>query len=265
MEITSIHNQKILSLRKLYKSNERKLSNLFIAEGIREVSQGLNSGFSLHSIYICNEVIGEIEKVEILKKITSNVEIYEISLQVYEKIVYRDNTEGVVAIFNKNKITLEDIKPENKNSTYIVLESVEKPGNLGAVLRTADAMGARGIILTESKIDQYNPNVIRASLGTIFKVPVVICNNIELYNWMKFNNIRTFSAALPAFHNLYELDFKGNTALIFGAESTGLTDFWIENSEKVFTIPMNGSVDSLNISVSVAISAYEVFRQQNFS
>ncbi|MEZ4907633.1 MAG: RNA methyltransferase [Saprospiraceae bacterium] len=260
--ITSLQNKKVLSLRKLYKSSERKKSELFIAEGYKETLKGLKSGLILDSFYFCDEIIKPEHKEEISNLLGNNVNIFEINKQVYEKLVYRDNTEGLLAVFKKKNYSLDEILPKNSHCFYIILESIEKPGNMGAVLRTADAVGADAVIITESLVDQYNPNVVRASLGTLFNIPVVSCSNKELLQWVKANNIKTYAAALPAFDNLYEIKFEGSTAMIFGSESNGLGDFWINNSDKVFTIPMDGTVDSLNISVSVAISAYEVYRQK---
>ncbi len=260
MKITSIHNKKILSLRKLYKSRERKASDVFIAEGKKEVMRGIVSGFELDKLYYCPEIFDDdISDFTGLKDDT--IGIYELDKAVYEKIAYRNNTEGVLALFRKKNFIPDNIIPKPKD-IFIVLEAVEKPGNLGAVLRTADATGVAGVILTGSKVDQYHPNVIRSSIGAVFTVPVIVSTNEEAYNFLKRFNFRIYSAALPSYKNLYELDMKQSIALVFGTESMGLSDFWIDNCDENFTIPMNGIVDSLNISVSVAVSVYEAIRQR---
>jgi TrmH family RNA methyltransferase len=260
IKITSVHNKKILKLRKLYKSRERKAADVFLVEGVKEVSRGIASGFEPDSIYFCSDIYKE----DIQEILPDNIDIpvYDLEKAVYEKIAYRDNTEGIIALFRKKIFSLNDFKPKSDDELFVVLESVEKPGNLGAVLRTADAVRATAIILTESKVDQYHPNVIRASLGAVFTVPVIVTSNQGTLEWLKKNNIKFYAAALPAYKNIFELDLKKNIALVFGTESEGLSDFWLENSSENYTIPMRGIVDSLNVSVSVAVSVYEAERQR---
>ena len=261
MRITSIHNQKILALRKLYKSNERKQSEVFIAEGKKEVERGILSGFEPVSVFYSSEIIDQVELDDIVLKLKNKPELFDLSNTVYEKIAYRDNTEGILALFLKKKIELCDLNI-GTSDIFLILEAIEKPGNLGAILRTADAAGIKAIIMTESKVDQYHPNVIRSSLGAVFQIPVIIASNTEVFEWLKSNEIKSLSAALPGYKNLYEMEMQGNVSLIFGAESIGLSDFWLINSNETFTIPMSGIVDSLNVSVSVAISVYEAVRQK---
>ncbi len=260
MKITSVNNKKILRVRKLYKNKERKESSLFVAEGVLEVLRGLEAGFDVDMLFYCPDIFQK-NINEFLESYNCNFETFEVEKEVYKKLTYRDNTEGILAVFKKKIYGLEDIKVNDK-SLFIVLESVEKPGNLGAVLRTADAASVDAIMITESLVDQYHPNVIRASIGAVFNTPVVLTNNEELSEWLKDNNIKAYSAALPAYEDIYSLDMTGKIALIFGTESSGLSDFWLENSTKNYTIPMRGIVDSLNVSVSVAISVFEAVRQR---
>jgi TrmH family RNA methyltransferase len=262
MKITSIHNQKILVLRQLYKNNERKNSDAFLAEGKKEVLRGINSGFDVISVYYSSEILSDKEFTEIISSfINTDKELYDLDKKVYEKIAYRSDTEGIIALFKKKQFSLDEIKVANKD-IFVVLEAIEKPGNLGAVLRTADAAGVKAVVLTETKVDQYHPNVIRSSLGAAFTIPVIISTNENVKAWLDVNNVNIYSAALPAYKNFYEIEMKQKTALVFGAESQGLSDFWLKNSTEIFTIPMTGIVDSLNVSVSVAIALYEAVRQQ---
>jgi len=261
MKITSIHNQKILALRQLYKNNERKNSDVFLAEGQKEVLRGINSGFDVIAIYYSSEILDEKDFTAIFSTLKKEIAIFDIDKKVYEKIAYRTDTEGVIAMFKKKQFSLEQIKVGDKD-IFLILEAIEKPGNLGAVLRTADAAGVKAIVLTESKVDQYHPNVIRSSLGAAFTIPVISSSNENAKAWLYKNKVNIYSAALPAYNSLYEIDMVQKTALVFGSESQGLTDFWLNNSQQNFTIPMTGIVDSLNISVSVAISLYEAVRQQ---
>ena len=259
MKITSVNNQKILGLRKLYKNRERKASDVFIVEGVKEVSRGVSSGFSLKSIYYSPEIFNN-DLDKIIGENIDGIDVFELDKKVYEKIAYRDNTEGIIALFDKKKYSLEELQI-TENDLFIVLESLEKPGNLGAVLRTADAAGVSCVILTESKVDNYHPNVIRSSIGAAFSVPVIISSNSKVKDWMKDKGINSFAAALPAYDNIYELNLKESTALIFGTESDGLSKFWLDNADHTYTIPMTGIVDSLNVSVSVAVSVFEAVRQ----
>ncbi len=260
--IASTHNQKILALRKLYKSRERKKSNLFLVEGIKEVSRGLQSSFEPVAIYFCPKIIPSTVWDKIYSSLPGGVEIYALEKAVYEKIAYRENTEGILAAFRKKEYRFEDIYRQEKKQIFVVLEGVEKPGNLGAILRTADAVGVDAIFLTEGKVDAYHPNVVRASLGGVFTVPVLSSSNTDLYARFRHYNIQTYAAALPAYRNMYELPMQETTALIFGTESTGLQDFWIQKADETYTIPMQGIVDSLNVSVSVSVSLYEALRQR---
>jgi TrmH family RNA methyltransferase len=263
MIITSIHNQKILALRKLFKSSERKNSDVFIAEGKKEVTRGILSAYEIIGLYYSSAIIAQESLDSLLTLVHNNTEVFDIDKTVYEKLAYRDNTEGIIAVFKKKIFTLNDFLIGG-DDIYLILEAIEKPGNLGAILRSADAAGIKGIILTQSKVDQFNPNVIRSSLGTVFRIPVVITSNEDVCDWLKKNNIKSFSAALPSFKDLYDLDLKGNIAMIFGSESSGLSEFWVKRSDEVYTIPMRGIVDSLNVSVSAAISVYEALRQRKY-
>lgn len=260
MKITSLHNQKVLAVRKLYKSNDRKKSDLFVAEGQKEVERGFLSGFNARYVFYCSEITNSAVVEKIVSAETKRPEILDLDRSVYEKIAYRDNTEGILALFYKKAYSLEEMVP-GENDVYLILESVEKPGNLGAILRTADAAGIKGIILSESRVDQYHPNVIRASLGAVFQIPVVVSDNEKALKWLKSNNIRSLAAALPSYNSIYTVDLKGNIAFVFGSEAEGLSGFWISNADDLFTIPMRGLVDSLNVSVSVAVAVYEAVRQ----
>ena len=205
MKITSIQNKKILRLRKLYKSRERKTSDVFLVEGVKEVLRGISSGFIIDSIYYCPDIFNQNIK-KIIASNSSDIEVFELDEKVYEKLAYRVDTEGIIALFQKKMYSLEDINIGAK-PLVLILESVEKPGNLGAVLRTADAAGVDVVILTETRVDQYHPNVIRSSIGAVFNVPVVSSSNIIVEKWLSKNNINVYSAALPAYESIYKLDY----------------------------------------------------------
>ena len=188
--------------------------------------------------------------------------IVHVSKEVYAKVAYREGTEGVIAEVRWKERVLADLLPKEHAPLIMVLESVEKPGNLGAVLRSADAAGADGVILCNPLTDLYNPNLIRASIGAVFTVPVVACTSDEAIAWLKENNIRILTAQLQDSAPYYDVDMTCGTALVMGTEATGLTDAWRQAADAHILIPMLGRLDSLNVSVSAAILLYEAVRQR---
>lgn len=188
--------------------------------------------------------------------------IVHVSKEVYAKVAYREGTEGVIAEVCWKERALADLLPQGHAPLIMVLESVEKPGNLGAVLRSADAAGADGVILCNPLTDLYNPNLIRASIGAVFTVPVVACTSDEAIAWLKENDIRILTAQLQDSAPYYDVDMTCGTALVMGTEATGLTDAWRQAADAHILIPMLGRLDSLNVSVSAAILLYEAVRQR---
>lgn len=188
--------------------------------------------------------------------------IFEVSREVYGKIACRGGTEGIVAEMQVRNLTLTDLRPGG-TPLVVVLESVEKPGNLGAVLRSADAAGADAVIVCDPLTDLYNPNLIRASLGALFTVPTVATDSETAIRWLRKNGIRIFTAQLQDSERYYDADFRGPTALVMGTESTGLTDRWRQAADRHIRIPMCGQLDSLNVSVSAAILLFEALRQRS--
>ena len=193
--------------------------------------------------------------------IPEEAKVFQVSRNVYEKIAYREGTEGIIAEMKYRERKLEDIKL-SENPLVIVLESVEKPGNLGAVLRSADAAGADAVIICDPLTDLYNPNLIRASIGAIFSRQVAAASSEETIAWLKKNNIQILTAQLQDSSLYYDTPMTGPTAIVMGTESTGLTDIWREAADKHIRIPMLGALDSLNVSVSAAILLFEAVRQR---
>ena len=261
MEITSTANPRVKELVLLGdKSRYRRQTGLFTVEGRREISSCLCGGFVPRSVYYCPQIIS-LEEVESLFE-GSAVEVCSISDNVYSKVAYRDTTEGVVAVFEARERGLKGISLAGDAPFVIVLESVEKPGNLGAVLRTADASGAAAVIVCDPLTDLYNPNLIRASIGGIFTVPVAACTSQEAYEWLHSAGFQILTAQLQDSSPYYDIDFKRPTAVVFGTESTGLKEFWRQKADRHLLIPMLGKLDSLNVSASVAIISYEAVRQK---
>lgn len=253
-KITSAQNPRIKDLLNLQtKSRERKSRGLFVVEGRREVERALSCGFMAEAVYYCSSK-GCPEGLDCPQ--------FEVSQAVYDKIAYREGTEGIVALMRSRSLKLEDIDC-SESPLFMVLEAVEKPGNIGAVLRTADAAGVDAVIICNPLTDLYNPNLIRSSLGAVFSVPMVECSSEMAIEWLKKNKIQILTAQLQDSQLYYDLDMKRPTAIVFGAEDKGLSNIWRENSDARIRIPMAGLMDSLNVSVSAAILCFEAVRQRN--
>ncbi len=269
--ITSLQNERIKNLINLSeKSKFRKRTGLFVVEGYREVMHCIEAGFDIHSIYF-NVALFDEEKLRLvessingnpIQKEHSNTRYYSLGKEVYAKIAYREGTEGIIAIVHEKSFGLNDIVLD-KNPLILVVESVEKPGNLGALLRTADACNVSAVLVCDPLTDLYNPNLIRSSLGGIFTNQVAACTNEEAYQWLKKHNIAIFTAQLQDSEWYYDTDFVQPSAIVMGNEALGLTDFWRNVSNAKIKIPMLGRLDSLNVSVSAAILCYEAVRQRN--
>ena len=256
--ITSAQNPKIRNLLLLQeKSKARREQGLFVVEGRRELEHCLEAGFTVRTVFYCPEVAGESAPSPAREPL-----VIEVPESLYRKVAYRDSTEGIIAEVEARERSLEDLKLR-ENPLIVVLESVEKPGNLGAVLRSADAAGADAVIVCDPLTDLYNPNLIRASLGGVFTVPTVCASSAETIAWLRARGIRILTAQLQDSSWYYDTDMTGGTALIMGTESTGLTNIWREAADAHIKIPMLGRLDSLNVSVSAAILLFEAVRQRN--
>jgi TrmH family RNA methyltransferase len=252
--ITSLQNAKIKNVVLLgEKSKERNRQMLFPVEGKREINMAVAGGYEIDSLFVCPDFGDE-------PGFPAN-HIYSVNRKVFDKIAYRENSDGCLALIKMKSGSLNTI-PVSGNPLVIVIESVEKPGNLGAILRTADAAGVDALIVCDPKCDIFNPNVIRSSLGCVFAVDTVACSSEDAFEWLKKNNINIYAAELEASQWYCEEDYTASSAIVMGAESTGLSDFWLNNADKRIKIPMKGKVDSLNVSVSTAIITFEALRQR---
>lgn len=266
--ITSAQNAKIKELLALQeKSKERRRKGLFVVEGRREIIHCVEAGYEPHTFFICRDIITEKEFDSILGAVEENFcgmtcQIIEIPQHLYDKVAYRGGTEGVIAEMHCKEMALDNLRMK-ENPLVVVLESVEKPGNLGAVLRSADASGVDAVIVCDPLTDMYNPNLIRSSIGAIFTVPVATATSEEAIAWLKNNGIKIYTAQLQDSEWYYDTDMKGGTAIVMGTEATGLTDVWRKAADAHIKIPMLGRLDSLNVSVSAAILMFEAVRQRN--
>ncbi len=269
--ITSAQNSKIKLLLELQeKSKTRKKEGLFVVEGRRELLHCIEAGYAPFAVFFCPEIISEKDRTEIedaiekqnaatLGKLPLAIEVPQ---QLYDKVAYRGGTEGVVAEMHCKDLNLDSLKLK-ENPLIVVLESVEKPGNLGAVLRSADASGVDAVIVCDPLTDMYNPNLIRSSIGAIFTVPVATAKSDEAIAWLKAKGAKIYTAQLQNSEWYYDTDMKGATAIVMGTEATGLTNAWRNAADAHIKIPMLGRLDSLNVSVSAAILMYEAVRQRN--
>ena len=274
-QITSAQNPKFKNLLLLQeKSRARREQGLFVVEGRRELEHALEAGFVARTVFVCPEIAGlssrpsEARGEILLSDFSTTLEmtegalIVEIPESLYRKAAYREGTEGILAVMEARTLRLEDLVL-GEAPLVVVLESVEKPGNLGAVLRSADAARADAVIVCDPLTDLWNPNLIRASLGGIFTVPTVCASSEEAIVWLRARGIRILTAQLQDSAWYYDIDMTGGTALVMGTESTGLTDIWRRAADAHIRIPMLGRLDSLNVSVSAAILLFEAVRQRN--
>jgi len=268
MVISSLQNARVKQLVQLQqKSQERRRTGLFVVEGRRELMHCIEAGYEVEDVFVeCGmwNVEGEYLKLSNIPHSTLHIPhstIYQVTPQVYEKIAYRGSTEGVIGVVRERRLTLDALQLP-ASPLIVILESVEKPGNLGAVLRSADAAGADAVIVCDPLTDLYNPNLIRASLGACFSVPLIACSSEECIDFLKQKNIRILTAQLQDSKLYYDTDMQGPTAIVMGTESTGLTDQWRQAADAHIRIPMLGRMDSLNVSVSAAILLFEAVRQR---
>ena len=289
--ITSPSNPKIKRLLALQqKSSARREAGLFVVEGRRELQHCIDAGFEIDTVFYCPSFLasgsGELPLktsgcagplplpseagpsllrsrgwLRFSEAVAASPKEFEVSEEVYAKIAMREGTEGVIAEVRAKERRLEDLAlPERP--LVVVLESVEKPGNLGAVLRSADAAGVDAVLFCDPLTDLWNPNLIRASIGAVFTVPCVACSSAEAIAFLKARGIRILTAQLQDSSLYYDCDMTVGTALVMGTESTGLTDVWREAADAHIRIPMLGRLDSLNVSVSAAILLFEAVRQR---
>jgi len=260
--ITSLQNQQIKWLQQLEKPKVRKAESLFIVEGLSELRHAVSSGYAVEKVFYCSEVVSE-STFNTLSLNLNSVERIEVSKSVFEKIAYRESTGGVIAVVQTKDFPLSKLSLCN-NAFILVIESVEKPGNLGAMLRTADAAGLDAVIIADPHTDIFNPNVVRSSVGTLFTCNIGIGSNEEVFGFLNLNDFKIYGAALCTEHLYHQTCYEGNCALIMGTESTGLSRFWIEKATELVKIPMRGKNDSLNVSVSAAVICFEAMRQRGF-
>ena len=260
-QITSVQNPFIKQLIQLQdKAKVRKQLGLFVIEGQREIELAIKGGYEVETLLFCPELSGKAEKLKI--QIAEDLKI-EVSKDVYQKIAYRDTTEGIIAIAKSKPLQLSDLKV-GKNPLILVAEGLEKPGNLGALLRTADAANIDAVIIANPKSDMYNPNIVRSSVGCLFTPQIAVATSEEAIAFLKENNINIYCATLQDSATYHTQNYNEPSALVVGTEATGITEIWRQNATKNINIPMQGVIDSMNVSVAAAILVFEAKRQRGF-
>lgn len=260
-QISSSQNTYIKSLVQLQeKAKRRKETGTFLIEGLREIELALAGGYVLETILFDPNIVG---KYSFEKLVSTDTEWIEISSEVYQKLAYRDTTEGVLAVARSKSLSLADLQL-GTTPLILVAEAPEKPGNIGAILRTADAAKVDAVLIANPKNDIYNPNTIRSSIGTVFTNQIGTGSSEEIIAYLKNNQIAIYSAILQESEPYYTQDFTQATAIVVGTEATGLSQAWREAATQNIHIPMQGAIDSMNVSVAAAILIFEAKRQRGF-
>jgi TrmH family RNA methyltransferase len=259
-QITSSQNPFVKSLIQLQeKAKSRKQSGTFLIEGMREIELAIKGNYEIETILFLSDLVAETQ----ISKFKKYSEIIEISKEVYQKLAYRDTTEGILAVAKTKSLQLSDLKlPENP--LILVMEAIEKPGNIGAVLRTCDAAKIDAVIIANPKTDLYNPNIVRSSVGCLFTNQIATGTTEEVIAFFIQNNINFYSATLQNSTSYHTQDYTTPTALVVGTEATGLSQLWRDKATQNIIIPMQGEIDSMNVSVAAAILIFEAKRQRGF-
>ncbi|MES2485654.1 MAG: RNA methyltransferase [Bacteroidota bacterium] len=261
-QITSPQNPFIKELVLLQeKAKARRQTGTFLIEGQREIELARKGGYDIETVLFVPDMLTERQLSQLAG---SKADRIEISKEVYQKLAYRDTTEGIIAVAKTKSLNLNDLKL-GKNPLILVAEATEKPGNLGALLRTADAAKLDAVIIANPKTDIYNPNIVRNSVGCLFTNQIATGTTDEVIAWLKAKKINIYCATLQDSAFYHEQDYTAGSALVVGTEATGLTQAWRDAADKNIIIPMQGEIDSMNVSVAAAILIFEAKRQRGFA
>ena len=261
-QITSTSNPRLKAAVRLRGRRERDREGLTLIDGVRETLRALSGGAVLREAFVLPELLVEPEARALLERLREeSVPVVEVGPEAFEKLAYGDRVDGVVAVAETPLRTLETLAlpPE---PLIAIIEGVEKPGNLGAILRTADGAGLNAVIVAESATDLFNPNIIRASIGTVFAIPVCVASSGDVLAWLRDRNIAIIAARVDGSVDYANADYRGAVAIALGSEARGLSDAWGELARESVHVPMNGVADSLNVSATAAVLFYEALRQR---
>lgn len=260
--ITSNQNPKIKSAAKLSDRRERDQTGLFLIEGYRELKRAADAGVAIESLFICPKLfLGENEPALIADIAKRGADIFECPPELFQKLSYRDRPDGLIAVAVQMKLSLEKISADAA-SLFVIAEAIEKPGNLGTIIRTADAVGATAVIVCDRCTDIYNPNVVRASVGTLFTLPVLEADGQAVLEWLRQNKVKIIAATPHAKEVFTDIDMSGPVAIAMGTEQLGLSELWMKSCDIPVRIPMHGVADSLNVAMATTLLLYEVVRQR---
>ncbi len=262
MTLTSLQNPKIKSVVKLRERRHRDLLGLMLIEGVRELTLALNNKIKLESIFYCENYFHNNNELALIKHARKNgATLIEVNKKVFQKIAYKEHPDGLLAVAHQPKLPIKNLIL-TKSPLLVVVVGIEKPGNLGAILRSTDAAGVDGVIVCDQCTDIYNPNVVRSSIGTIFSVQIATGSSLEAIHWLKEKEILTVAASPDATNVYTNIDFRTPVAIVLGSEKLGLSDEWLKMVDKQACIPMYGQADSLNVAASTTVLLYEAIRQR---
>lgn len=261
--ITSTQNPKVKAILRLKDKRERDETGLYLIEGFRELFRAHEGKASIESLFVWSELFLKDNEYNLIHSFKEQgVAVYHCSQNVFEKISYRDRPDGLLAIARQNPQKLEDLSLDHKAAFLVIAVSIEKPGNLGTILRSADAVGADAIIVVDQVTDIYNPNVVRASVGTLFTQPVMEASSEEVFDWLAKNQVQIVTTS-PSAKKIYtQVDYRIPTAIVVGSEQYGLPSQWFDKAQQNVYIPMCGHADSLNAATCTTLMLYEVLRQR---
>ena len=264
-QISSVQNPKIKLLLQLKeKSRVRKKEKCFVIEGQRELSLAISGGYVIQQLYYCPDIISIEALTQIIDINNKGIQVFMITQEIYRKLSHRSTTEGVIVIASSKDISLEHFNLDTKNPLLLIAEAPEKPGNIGALLRTADAAKVDAVFIANPRTDIYNSNIIRSSVGCVFTNKIVTGTTSEIIAFLKDEKINIYGAALQSSENYYMQDYTKPTAIVVGTEDKGLTEEWLKNTTQNIKIPMGGVIDSMNVSVAAGILIFEAKRQRDF-
>jgi RNA methyltransferase, TrmH family len=266
MIITSTHNPKIQFALSLRNRRDRDQENCFLIEGYRELLRALNGNFAINTLFFCPECFLKDNEEKLIQEAEKTGAIlFECSKKVFEKLSYRDRPDGLLAIAPMFKNSLEDLEKifdQKKDPLFVIAESIEKPGNLGTILRSSDGVLADGVIVCDPKTDVFNPNVVRSSIGTLFTQKVIQAPSEEVFHFLREKSCKIVAATPHADLEYTEADLLGPIAIAVGTEQVGLSDLWMKGADIQVRIPMLGVSDSLNVATATTLLLYEVLRQK---
>jgi TrmH family RNA methyltransferase len=260
--IRSVQNPRVKNLVRLRNGGHRKRQQRFIVEGFREIQRALSCGWPVESLFFCEDLFKTEEAFDILHAAEeAGIEVVQMTIGPFQKAAYREGADGLLSVALTRELSIDDLKLADP-CLLVVVEGIEKPGNLGAILRTANAAGADALVITDPVTDPFNPNTIRASQGAFFDLPFCLTDNATVIDFLERRDINPVLTSPSADKNIWEADLKRPSALVFGSEDRGLSNDWLQNFSS-YKLPMQGVTDSLNVASSAAVVLFEAVRQRS--